>query len=494
MPKTELPAPQDFISPPGSETETSVTLFWQPPGQFDGELFYEVYCRDQLIGSTDKTFYTVSDLAPETEYLFFVRAKDSIGNLSPASNIISVSTRKKGKVFNILDYGAKGDGVVKSTKAIQEAIDACTPGGTVYIPSGIFMSGALYLKSNMTLYVDKEGILKGSTDPDDYLPFIRNRYSGWEMDTYPSLVNAGELNHLDTCNITDLSIRGQGTIFGGGTELGNAMMEKEGYYSRGRLICLMNCKNVNIQGLTIENSPSWTIHYIYSKNVSLHDLTITSKGIRNGDGIDPDSSEDSYIFNCTITTSDDCIAIKSGKNPEGNRIGKPAKDIFVSHCLFNGHGMSIGTEMSGGVSHVIIRDCKIMKEDLNGLQIKVPKERGGYVKFVRVENCTMSQIRIITKTSYNVGYEAAPETPFIGDMEFINLDMSNSITGKPAIIIDGFDGDHKNTSNILFKDIVVSDSTLVSLNNCSKISFQNVLTKGGIKPVFQKKNVKDIHY
>jgi len=491
---TKLQAPQDLIVPPESETETSFTLLWNASSDFKKGLLYEVRCNGKSVGLTDKTFYTVSGLSPGTGYSFSVKVKDDIGKLSSNEIEISHKTKKQGKIFNILEYGANGNGLVKNTEAIQMAINACTPGGTVYIPAGIFLSGALFMKSDMTLYIDKGGVLKGSTDPDDYRPFILNRYSGWEMETYASLINAGILNHCDGYNITNLSIRGEGIIFGGGAELGNAMQETEGYYSRGRLICLMNCKNVNIQGLSIENSPSWTIHYIYSKNVTLHALTIISRGIRNGDGIDPDSSEDSYIFNCKITTSDDCIAIKSRKNPEGNKIGKPTKNVFVAHCLFNGHGMSIGTEMSGGVSNVTVRDCKIMKEDLNGLQIKVPRERGGYVRDIRVENCTMSQIKIITKTSYNVGYEAAPDIPFIEDLEFVNLDISNSIPGKPAIIINGFEKDIENIANILFKNILVSDNALISLNNCSGISFEDINSVGEGKPVYKLKNTKKIEY
>ena len=204
--------------------------------------------------------------------------------------------------------------------------------------------------------------------------------------------------------------------------------------------------------------------------------------------------EDSYIFNCIITTSDDCIAIKSGKNPEGNKIGKPTKNVFIAHCRFNGHGMSIGTEMSGGVSKITVRDCKIMKEDLNGLQIKVPRERGGYVRNILVEDCTMSQIKIITKTSYNIGYEPAPEIPVIEDIKFVNLDISNAVNGKPAITIDGFEGFIENTANIRFNDILIADGTLVSLNNCSNISFDNVRSVSAEKPVYQVKNTKNIKF
>ena len=487
-------APKNLIVPPESETETSITLLWDPPSDDERGLSYEVYCDSVNVGTVTKTFHTVTGLTPDTTYSFSVRAKDADGELSAAGNEVSHSTKKKGDVFNVVDYGAVGDGVTKNTKAIQKAIDACTPGGTVHVPAGTFVSGALFLKSNMTLHIAKGGTLKGSAGVDDYRPFIRNRYSGWEMETFASLINAGTLAHDGSYNVKSLTIRGEGTISGGGAALGKAMLDAEGYYSRARLICLMNCEGVNIQGLTLENSPSWTLHYTYCRNVTCHGLTIVSEGIRNGDGIDPDSSVDSYIFDCNISTSDDCIAIKSGKNPEGNRIGQPTENILIAHCKFRGHGMSIGSEMSGGVGNVTVRDCEIAKDDLNGLQIKAPKERGGYVRNIRVVNCTLSQIKIITKIRYNTDYEPAPEAPFLGDMEFANLNMTNAVTGKPAIVVDGFEGAEKNTANIRFKNIRVADGTQVSVKNATDISFRDVLTAGGDNPVYHVKDAEGISY
>ena len=481
---------QSLMVPPGAETDTSVTLLWDHPSVDSQDLSYEVMLNGKPAGRTEKTFYTVKGLSPDTSYSFAVRYKDKNGRFCPVDDKITHTTRKKGKTFNICDFGAVGDGKTKNTKAIQKAIGACTVGGMVYIPAGKFVSGALFLKSDMTLYIATGGTLQGSSELADYRPFIMNRYSGWEMKTYASLINAGRIDNDGPFNVTNLSIRGEGSIRGGGNALGKAMLEKDGYYSRARLLCLMNCRNVNIQGLTLENSPSWTLHYLYSKNITCHGLTIISKGIRNGDGIDPDSSINSYIFDCEITTSDDCIAIKSGKNPEGNRIGKPTANVFVSYCKFEGHGMSIGTEMSGGVSNVIVRNSEIMPDDLNGLQIKVPVERGGYVRDIRVQNCKMSQVKIITKLSYNTGYDPAPEIPFIGDMEFVNLDMEDALTKKPAILIDGYKAHPANTANISFRNVSMADNTTVALKDCTDISFENVLTTEGKKPEFETRNVK----
>ena len=487
--RPQQPAPpRNLITPPESQTETSVTLLWDPPSEDERGVGYVVYRDDKPVGTSLKTCYTVTGLAPATAYRFAVRTKNAAGVLSSPTATMTQSTRQKGKVFNIIDYGAVGDGRTKCTRAIQQAIDACTPGGTVVVPAGEFVSGALFLKSNMTLRIDRNGTLKGSPDVNDYRPFVLNRYSGWEMKTFASLLNAGVLDHSGPCRLTNLSIRGEGTISGGGAALGQAMLDAEGYYSRARLICLMNCQSVSVQGLRLENSPSWTLHYTYCKDVTCHGLTIVSEGIRNGDGIDPDSSANSYIFDCNISTSDDCIAVKSGKNPEGNQIDRPTENVFIAHCKFRGHGMSIGSEMSGGVRNVVVRDCEIARDDLNGLQIKAPQERGGYVRNVRVVNCKLSQIKIITKISYNTGYDTAHQVPFLGDMQFLYLDMSNAIVGKPAIVIDGYAGHQQNTAGIRFEDIRLTDGSKVSLSNCTDVSFRDVLTTAGQKPAYKLTN------
>ena len=172
-------------------------------------------------------------------------------------------------------------------------------------------------------------------------------------------------------------------------------------------MCIMNCQNLDIQGLAVENPPCWTIHYTYCQNVNCHDLNIYSN-TANGDGIDPDSSVDSEIFNCTFSTGDDCIAIKSGKNPEGNVVNKPTENIRITNCSFpRGHSLAIGSEMSGGVKNVYIRDCELGKL-FYGLQIKGSKERGGYVENVVAKDCDLQQIKIVTSFNYNNDGAAAP--------------------------------------------------------------------------------------
>jgi len=485
--------PRNLIAPPESETDSSITLLWEKPESYESLLSYEVYQDEHLIATVNKTNYTAVGLVPGKTYSFFVKAKDAGGKRSKSGNMLVKSTKQSGPVFNILSFGAKGDGITKNTKAIQEAIDACTPGGTVYIPAGTFLSGALFLKSNMTLYIAEGGILKGTTDINDYYPMIRNRFEGWELNTFASLLTAGKLDHSGGFSIHNLTIRGKGTISGGGQVLGQAMWNAEGDRGRGRLICLMNCQNINIQGLAIEESPCWTIHYIYSKNIVCHDLTINSTA-DNGDGIDPDSSTDCYIFNCRFSTNDDCIAIKSGKNPEGYYIAKPTENVFISDCHFvEGHSLAVGSEMSGGVRNVMIRDCELGNLK-HGVQIKVTKDRGGFVEDFKVKDCKLQKITIKTNVGYNNDGEPAPKLPFLRNMEFSDLDMSLADTSMAVIFVDGYPGISNYTESLLFKNIKLPENAKIELNYCKDFKFQNVMTVAGNKPVFQITNSEIINY
>ena len=313
-----------------------------------------------------------------------------------------VRTPKRKRRIDITQapYLAKGDGKALNTAAIQQAIEDCKEDEMVYVPAGTFLTGALTLHDHMELYLEEGAVLQGSSNPEDYLPRIPSRFEGTERECYQSLLNLGVMDHRAGCTSEDVLIRGKGTISGGGRLLAERMMAaererlKEYIHSlgdkvlecenantipgraRGRPIQICNAKNVRITGLTLQNGPGWNVHMIYSEQIVTDHCIFRSEDIWNGDDWDPDSSSDCTIFACTFYTGDDSVAIKSGKNPEGNEIGRPCSHIRIFDCICAyGHGITMGSEMSGGIEDVVIWDCDL-GNSLYGLEIKGTKKRG----------------------------------------------------------------------------------------------------------------------
>lgn len=363
---------------PNSVTKDSVAVVW---GRADNAEQYEVFVNGRLYASTKKTHCTITDLNADSNYEIYVTANNI------KSNTICAKTKVDFDIFNVLDFGAVGDGKTVNTAAIQNAIDKCCDGGTVYIPDGVFVSGAIFLKSNMTLCVD--GVLLGSRNISDY-PIMRYRFEGMEQDCYASLVNTG---NAENQNIT---VCGKGTINANGMPLYRAELD-ENKGKRGRAVCIRNTDGLYIKDITIRESPSWCLHTIYCNNVTFNNIKIHTKyneqgeklNIHNGDGIDIDSTKNVYIFNSMIASQDDCIAIKSGRDDEGRKVGIASGNIRISDCTFNsGFGVAIGSEMSGGVKDVYVSDCDF-KDTYSIGSVKAPRGRGGMIDNIVYENCTL---------------------------------------------------------------------------------------------------------
>lgn len=182
-------------------------------------------------------------------------------------------------------------------------------------------------------------------------------------------------------------------------------------------------KNVSISGITLKNGASWNVHMIYSENILTYDCSFYSRNIWNGDGWDPDSCKNCTIFGCSFDTGDDAIAIKSGKNPEGNKINRPCEHIriFDCRCLF-GHGFAIGSEISGGIRDVKIWDCDL-RNSANGIEIKGTKKRGGYVREIAASYCIVPRIRIHF-VQYNDDGAAAPKPPVFENFKFTDIEIT----------------------------------------------------------------------
>ena len=212
----------------------SITLYWErPEGCFGTQ--YQVFLGETLVGSTQKTHYTISDLKVDTSYEITVKGLYELQQQT--TQTITVHTAKRTITIDITKepYNAVNDGETLNTKAIQSAIDDCPEGGCVYIPAGVFMTGALRLHNDMELYLEKGAILQGTANPEDYLPRIWSRFEGTEMECYSSLLNLGVLDPVgmhradydSTFACKNVAIRGKGTIASGGRVLAERIIASE---------------------------------------------------------------------------------------------------------------------------------------------------------------------------------------------------------------------------------------------------------------------------
>jgi polygalacturonase len=289
--------------------------------------------------------------------------------------------------FNVRNFGAVGDGQALDTASIQAAIEAChqSGGGTVAFPAGEYVTGAIFLRSHITLRIDAGARLLGSQDPADY-PVIPSRWEGASQPTHASLISGIDLE--------DIAITGRGTIDGRGALWWKMHREKTLRAPRPRLICFEGCFNVSIEGVTVTNSPSWTIHPLRCTNVNVDKVTVINPyDSPNTDGINPDSCRYVHISNCYIDVGDDCITIKSGTEKDGGEKRSACENITITNCtMAHGHGgVVIGSEMSGDVRNVTIANCVFIGTD-RGIRLKSRRGRGGLVEDIRVSNLVMKEV------------------------------------------------------------------------------------------------------
>ncbi|KAG5231604.1 polygalacturonase [Salix suchowensis] len=297
----------------------------------------------------------------------------------------------------ITEFGAVGDGVTLNTKAFQNAIFylnsfADKGGAKLFVPAGQWLTGSFDLISHLTLWLDKDAIILGSTNSDDW-PVI---------DPLPSYGRGRELpgrRHKSLIfgrNLTDVVITGDnGTIDGQGSIWWSWFRNETLNYTRPHLVELMNTTGVAISNLTFLNSPFWTIHPVYCSQVIVQNVTILAPlDSPNTDGIDPDSSDDVCIEDCYISTGDDIIAIKSGWDEYGTSYGRPSKNITIHRLVgqTTSAGIAIGSEMSGGVSEVYAENLTFYNST-TGIRIKTSPGRGGYVRNIYISNMSLTDVK-----------------------------------------------------------------------------------------------------
>lgn len=340
--------------------------------------------------------------------------------------------------MKITDFGGVSDGMTLNTDAFAKAIDALSErgGGTLVVPSGVWFTGPIVFKSNINMHLEKGALIIFSSDLDLY-PLISTSFEGLETRRCQSPISGK--------NLTNIAITGQGAINGSGEAwrpvkkwkvleshwqklLESGGVVKDGDYwfpsqsslkghsmsdlnvpqgdltdeqwleikdfLRPVMISFIECKNVLIEGVLIENSPSWNLHPLMCENVIIDNVFSRNlKYAQNGDGLDLESCKNTIIVNSTFDVGDDAICIKSGKNEDGRRRGKPTENVIIDNCkVFQGHGgFVVGSEMSGGVRNISVSNCQFMGTDV-GLRFKSCRGRGGVVENIYISDINMFNI------------------------------------------------------------------------------------------------------
>ena len=324
----------------------------------------------------------------------------------PAPELPSIPAQS----FDVRDFGAAADARTSSTEAIRQALRAASAagGGTVRIPAGRWRSGPLELGSHTRLQLDGGATLLFSPEPADYLPPVPTRFEGIELRGYAPLVSARDCS--------DVAITGQGRLEGrgpawwrrregerdavarlyalahAGVPAGERVFASQTSGLRPSFVETWRCRNVLVEGVTLADAPMWAIHPVYSENVVVRGVTVLSRG-PNGDGVDPDSSRNVWIEDSRFRTADDCVALKSGRDADGQRVGIPTENVVIRRVRCEGGhaGVAIGSEMSGGVRNVWVHDSDFVGVQ-RGVRIKSAPGRGGFVENVWLENLRMSAV------------------------------------------------------------------------------------------------------
>ena len=399
------------------------------------------------------------------------------------------------QTFDIRDYGAVNmdeDSEFKNTDAFHRAIEsaASAGGGKVLVPEGNWLTAPIHLKSNINLHVSEGATIFFSTDKEDYLPVVRQRHEGVEAFNYSPMIYAYKLKNV--------AITGKGVLDAQGKhwwdwyrEYGpppRAIASKvplsrrdfgkgsgmEGM--RPNFVIFWDSENILVEGITLNDSPMWNVHLIYSKNIIVRDIAINSLDAPNGDGIVIDSSKDVLIEYNHFETGDDAVVLKSGLNEDGLEINIPTENVVVRNfeareVRTGSGGVVFGSETSGGIRNIHVHDAYFDGSD-RGIRFKTERGRGNVIENIYIHDVQMRNItyEAINFNTYYTGPGITGPSPLIRNIFISDV----HIDGVPnAIVLTGLP--EKWLENVNLKNIVVANSEEgARITRVKDLTFENI--------------------
>lgn len=424
--------------------------------------------------------------------LFFTWVSFSQNSDFPSERVDSIVKRIQLPVIpsyqiNVLKLGAKGDSITDNKKVFDKAMALCKKnnGGTIIVPKGIYkINGPIHFVSNVKLKIEKGAKIKFSDNPKDYLPMVLTSWEGTMLYNYSPLLYAN--------GCINISLTGEGTIDGEGGKIWKTFKAKEGegknrsremnhnstpiserkfgegYFLRPQMIQFLNCRNILVENIRIENSPFWCLHLLKSESITIRGISYKSLN-HNNDGIDPEYAKDVLIENVNFDNGDDNVAIKAGRDHEGRaNAATPSENIVIRNCNFKGlHGVVVGSEMSAGVRNVFVENCKTAGYLKRGIYLKTNADRGGYIKDVFVRNIKLDEVEDCLYITANYHGEGKGFQSDISNVHFSDITCNKAL--ESGIVIQGFPD--KKIRNISLKNIEIKSAK----NALSNENAENVL-------------------
>ena len=393
--------------------------------------------------------------------------------------------------INVSQVGAKGDSISNDKPAFDKAMALCKKnnGGTIIVSKGIYtLNGPIHFVSNVRLQVEKGAKIRFSDTPKHYLPMVLTSWEGTMIYNYSPLIYAN--------NCTDISITGEGTIDGEGHNIWNSFKAKEktdkqatrdmnhnaipvtdrkfgeSHFLRPQLIQFLNCKNILVENVTVEDAPFWCIHLLKSESITIRGLKYNAFNANN-DGIDPEYSKDILIENIDFNNADDNVAIKAGRDHEGRASELSSQNIVVRNCRFKGlHGVVLGSEMSAGIKNVYIENCTTSGYLKRGIYFKTNANRGGFIKNIFVRNIQLDEVEDAIYITSNYMGEGSEFPSDVSDI-YIS-DVSCNKARETAIIIQGFP--EKKVRNVVLNNIEVKAAKNgLTITHTENVTVNNVI-------------------